>query len=1193
MVTGKQGRARKRMLWCDIRRTVRKSRGRFVSIVLLMALGAFALVGLTVAGPDMRATGKHYFDRYNAADLTVIGSLGIDASDEQAIEQVSGIAEVEYGYMKDMTITGTHDAVRVSSLPEDISTYEVVEGRLPQAADEVAVSQTVAQDHPVGSTIEFTEEPDVSGSDALARHEFTVVGEVNSAELISNLNMGQSQAGTGDLAGFAVVDESAFDSDVHMVARLRFDDTEGLDPYSQDYLDKVAAHKRELEDALEGRGEHRLTAVRAQFDDQIAEGQSELDDARKQLDNTAAQLDEAAAKISDARSEIASYEGELADAAAELASGHSKLDATWAQLQDAAGELDRGKSTLDTTQAQLAQAASALEAGRSELEERQAAYDEGVAAADAAQREIDARTEEFRAALAEQGLNLDALDELAAQAEQALAQADAVVEQAQAQVEGIQDAIDALDQNDPASAEDLATLRVQLAAVQEALKQAQALREGVEEQVAPITQAVATRDELAAMQDELDTKRDELAAASDQLAAARDELARKQQEYDAGFAAYEQGVASYNQALVTYRSGLAAWQAGAEELAAKTGDYEAARAQIDAAKQELAANEAAYEDGLAAYNDALPDAERKIANAEADLADARETRDTIDTPTYTVYNRREIPGAEGYTVYDTISEIVDSLALIFPYFLYFVAALVTFTTMARMVDEERINAGTLKALGYGDTDVIKKFAFYGAVAGLTGTVIGVIAGHTLLPLIVWAAYAHAFTLPMIELHVHAGVTVLAVVFCLIAAVLPAVAVAKRQLREKPAALLLPKPPAAGSKIMLEHVGPLWRRLSFTQKVTARNLFRYKSRALMTIVGVAGAAALLFTGFSVQHSVSGIGDRQFGELVDYDLIVAENGHVKDDEQAAINELLASDEVLSHAPIRYESVTKEAGEKGDTQPITLLVAQDGTDFVDYLTLQNRITGEALDLPANGAVISERLADLTGTQVGDTFTFTDADGIEREVRISGICEMYVTHFMFMSQSAYEKVMGQPYGSNAQVVKLVDASLASTQDMAARFMELDGVMGTVQNTMYINQVNTIVHSLNMIMVILIAVAGMLGIVIVYNLVTINVSERIRELSTIKVLGFYEHEVTMYIYRETIILSAIGVPVGWGIGHALQLYIIHAVPPEELMFNPACGVLALVMPVVVIAAVVAVMYVVVNHRLRHVDMLEALKSVD
>lgn len=1150
----------KRMLWRDIKRTVGKSRGRFVSIVLLMALGAFALVGLNVAGPDMRITGRHYFDTYNAADLTIIGGLGIDESDEAVIERASGISDVEYGYMKDVTVAGTHNAVRVSSLPERISQYEVVEGRLPEEADEVAISTTIADEHPVGSTIVFAEEEDVSGDYALVRHDFTVVGVVNSSEIVSNLNMGQSQAGTGDLAGFAVVTDDAFDVDYHMVARLRFDDTEGLDPYGQEYLDRVAAHKEELEELLEGRGAHRLAAVQGQFDEQIADGQAQVDDARAQLDDAAAELADASAQLADARELIVSYEGELADAAAQLADGRAALDATWGQLASAKVQLDDGRSQLAASERQLAAAARQLESGRQELAAKQQVYDEGVAEADAAQREIDAARAK--------------LEEGKGQYEQGIAQLEEAVRKTEE------------------AGGDATELKVQLDNLNRAYDAFMTV-DADPDTTGKDGGYTACTALLDASQAELDDKRGELAAAAEQLEAASAELSQKQQEYDAGYAAYQRGVASLNESLGAYRDGLSAWKAGAEELAEKAGDYKAAAAQIEEARTELARNEAAYEDGLARYNEELPGAEQEITDAEQELADAREARDSIDSPLYTVYNRREIPGSEGYTVYATISEIVDAIARIFPYFLYFVAALVTFTTMTRMVDEERINAGTLKALGYDDRDVIKKFSFYGAVAGLTGTVIGVLAGHTLLPLIVWAAYAHAYTMPPIELHVYPGVTLLAFAFCFIVAVLPAIIVAKREVREKPAALLLPKPPAAGSKILLERVGPVWRRLSFTQKVTARNLFRYKSRALMTIVGVAGAAALLFTGFSVQHSVGGIGDRQFGELIDYDLIVAEGTHVSDEEQAAISEVLASDEVSSYAPIRYESVSKEAGDKGDTQSITLLVAQDGMDLSDYIDLRNRVTGEPLSLPSDGAVISERLADLTGVEVGDTLTFKDADGVDREVRVSGICEMYVMHFMFMSESCYEQVFGQVFDSNAYVAKLADGSLSNTQTMAARFMGLDGVAGVVQNTMYINQVNTIVRSLNMIMGVLIVVAAMLAVVIVYNLVTINVSERIRELSTIKVLGFYEREVTMYIYRETILLSLIGVPVGWGAGRILQLYIIRAVPPEELMFNPACGALAFTMPVLVVAAVVIVMYFVVNRKLRNVDMLEALKSVD
>ena len=1245
----RSARAPKRMLWRDIRRTVARSRGRFISIVLLMALGSFALVGLKVAGPDMRATGETYFAAYNASDLTVIADLGLDADDEAAIERAGGIADVEYGYLKDMVVAGTHDAVRVGSAPERISRFEVVEGRLPEAADEIAVSQTLADGHPIGSVIAFDEEPDVSGSYALSSHEFTVVGVVNSSEVVSTVNMGQTQTGTGDLRGLAVVAPEAFGVDYHMVARLRFDDTVGLDPYSQDYLDRVAAHKEELEGLLADRPAARLATVRAQFDERIADGQAQVDEARAALDGAAATLADAATQLADGRARLAAGEDELADAADELAAGQAALDATGGELASARAQLDAGRAELEGSEETLRTAEAQLASARAELAERQAEYDETASTLADAQQRLDDSRAQLEVGRARYDAAVSDLEARLQQAREQLTAARQGAEQAAAAIAEIDAKLAALDAaGTPGAAADvpadpdaavpgtavpdaapdapdtealraeLEAKRAELAArLEEAQAAASRLEEAVPQLEAGLSQAQAARDaflsqdagtgadgapdggyravaaRLDAAQSELDAQRSGLDAAAGQLAAASARIEEQQRAYDAGCAAYRQGLAAYEAGLADYQAGLEAWRTGAEELAARSGDYRAAASELDAARAELAAREAEYADGLAAYDESLPEAQAQIADAEAELVDAARARDGIERPAYSVYNRRELPGAEGYTIYATISEIVDSLANIFPFFLYFVAALVTFTTMTRMVEEERLGAGTLKALGYDDADVIKKFAFYGAAAGLAGTAVGIACGHTVLPLIVWAAYAHAYTLPVIELHAHAGVTLLAVAFAFIAAVLPAVAAGMRTAREKPSELLVPRAPAAGSTILLERIPAIWHRLSFTHKVTARNLFRYKRRALMTVVGVAGAASLLFCGFAVQHSISGIGERQFGELIGYDLIVAENARVDASGRGQIDGLLSSAEVDDFSAIRYESLAKQAGDKGDTQQITLLVPEDPDSFSAYLTLQNRETGEALSLEGDGAVISERLATLTGVGVGDDFTFTDGDGVERTVRVSGVCEMYVTHFMFMSAQTYRQVFGSDPTTNAYVVKLADDSLGNVEEQAAAFMAADGVSGVVQNVMYINQVNIIVRSLNMIMTILIAIASMLTVVILYNLVTINVSERIRELSTIKVLGFRPREVTMYIYRETILLSAIGVPVGWAIGRWLQLYIITAVPPEETMFNPACGALAFIVPTAVIALVVLALYFAVSRRLARVDMLEALKSVD
>ena len=1133
-------RTKKTMLWRDILATFKKSRGRFLSIVCLIALGSFALVGLKVAGPDMRATSGEYFSSYDMADLAVIGDLGIDDNDEADIERASGIREVEYGYLKDVTIAGTNDAVRVESTPEHVSQFEVVDGRMPEADDEIALDSFMADDYPVGSTIEFSEKESASGSKTLKREAFTVVGHVSSMDIIADVNKGKTTVGTGDLSGYAVVSPSVFDVDYHMIARLTFDDTEGLDPYSAEYLSKVAAHKAELSDLLSDAPGRRLSVVRGEYDERIADGQREIDDARQQLADAKSTLD---------------------DAASQLADGRAQLSDAWAQLESAASQLADARGTLSSAKSQLAAAQAQLASTRDQLDDGWAEYNDGVSQlADAraqAQQQLEAAQEQI-------DLSRATLENGKAAYEQGIAQLQAVLA-------------------NPALPDD------QRAALQAQLDQTQAAYD----RFMNVDAGSKSGEEdggYTALVSQLDAAQRQL---NDQKAAGESQLAAKQDELDAAKAKLDAGETAYAEGLAQYQAKKAEYEAGVSEYNEGLVSYESGRASHDEAVETLAQKQSEYEDGLAEYNDALPDAEQAIADGEADLADARKERDKVERPSYDVDTRRETPGAEGYKTYDSVSEIVDSLADIFPYFLYLVAALVASTTMTRMVDEERINSGTLKALGYRDRDVMKKFVVYGAAAGGVGSVIGIALGHTLLPYIVYSAYAAKFSLPPIVLQWHLGVSVAALALGLAVAVVPAVLVAKRSLAEKPARLLLPKAPASGSKILLERIGLVWRHLNFTQKVTCRNLFRYKKRMVMTVVGVAGAVCLMFCGFAVRNSIDGLSDTQFGDIIGYDLIVAENNNVDANEQAAIEDELASSAVTDYSPIRYESVTKIAGDKGDEQSINLLVPADEETFTKYLDIRDRASGEAIPLSDDGAVISERLAKLLGVGVGDELTFKDSDGAERTTRVSGICEMYMEHFMFMSPAAYEKCFGTSMSTNAYVVTLADGSTAGTRAEAARFMDLGGVLGCVQSATLIDQINVIVKSLNKIMLVLIVVAVLLAVVIVYNLVTINVAERIRELSTIKVLGFFDNEVSMYIYRETIINSLLALPAGWLLGWLLQQYIITAVPPENVMFDPACGWLPFVVSALVVIAVVAVMYVVVNHRLKNVDMLEALKSVD
>lgn len=1153
-MTGSQGQ-RKTALVKDFRRSIAHSKGRFASILLLMALGSFALVGLFVTGPDMRATGATYFAAHGLADLTVISDYGLTSDDVAAIDGVTGASAIEYGSFKDVTVDGTTQAVRVMSAPAGVSRLELVGGRMPETDDEIALDSNLAGTFALGDTFGVTEKADApSGATSLTRNAFTVVGYVDSPEILSFVNMGQSTAGAGSLAGYAMVDQGVFDADVYTLARLRFSDAAGLDPYSDAYRDAVQAHKDELQGLLAARPQERLDEVRASGQQEIDDAQAQLDDAQAQLDDTGAQLSDASAQLDDAAAQIAAAKGELASSAS---AGRAQLDAAHERLASAAGQLSSARAQLDASKGQIDEGARQLADGQVELASQKAGLDGQQASFDQA------------AAAYEQGWESVSAGWQASQG--AWAQLDAVRDQIPDQVDHWQATVAA----DPTDAE----AATQLAAWTQR-----------QDQLAQLDELKASYDQLAAFAGSRDDLAQQLAQAHAAYDAAAATLSQKSSEladarvaYDAGEETYAQNYADYQDGVTAYQTALAFYR---QQLSAASDQILDAQSQLDAGRRE-------YEDNLDAFNEALPDAQSQITDAAAELAAARARLERLTMPSYETDTRREAPGSQAYATYDTISQIVDSLARVFPVLLYLVAALVTLSTMTRMVDEERVNSGTLKALGYSDADIAKKFVLYGALAGGVGAALGIVAGHTLMPWIVYTAYGHAFTLPPIQLGFYPGITAIALALAAVCSVLPAFVAVKRELLARPAELLLPKPPRGGSKIFLERLTPVWRRMSFTHKVTARNLFRYKQRMLMTVLGVAGAVCMLVAGFGVQHSISKMGTRQFDELLNYDMIVARTPTATDSQLADVDDLLESDAVAAHAPVRYESVSREGGANQDRQDVTLLVPQDDAALCDYVLLNDRTSGATLALPDEGAVISERLASLLGLQVGDTLDFTAADGGARSTTVAGISEMYMGHFMFMSREAYEACYGADFSSNADLVRLCDGSTTSVEDESARFMDLAGVRGVVQNTALEDQINTVVTSLDMIMTVLIVVATLLGIVIMYNLTNLNVSERMRELSTIKVLGFHTNEATMYIYRETIALTALGLLAGYALGVALHEYILVVVPPDEVMFNPALSAIEFAVPAAVVAAITVVLYFVVVYRLRHVDMLEALKSVE
>ncbi|AOF49826.1 ABC transporter permease [Tetragenococcus halophilus] len=982
----------KKKLWKDIRRSVTGSWGRFFSILSLMALGTFAFVGLKVTGPDMRATAENFYDQTNLADMTLTSTWGLDDSDQDLLAKADKLDKVEYGYLEDVTVKDTDTSMRIFSAPEDLSQYEVVKGNMPQNKNEIVLDYQQQGNYKIGDEIKLSQEEsedsddnEESAQDILDRTSYKVVGFVKSSEITETSNIGQTTVGTGQLDSYGVVPEENFDSDVYMIARMDFSDTQNLNAYSDNYDRLIRKHQKSVEELFADQDEKRLNDVKEDQQKEIDDGWDEINDTKQELADAQSQLEDAKDQIQDAQAEIDDNQAELDEEVTQAQS----------QIEDSQQQLEQGRSSVATAQ-------------------------------------------------------------------------------------------------NPAVAEE-----------------------------------------------ELRNKEAELTQAKNNLA---NEQAQGQQ-------------------------------------------------QLDQAQEELADQQEEYEENKADYEDQKQEADEEIPDKEQDLRDAQDELDDLEAPDYTFEDRKD--GNPGYKQYLENSQRVDILSNIFPVFLFAIAVLVSLTTMTRFVDEERINSGTLKALGYSNWDVKKKFVVYGIISSALGALIGTALGHTLLPTVIFEAYAASSTFDQVTLNFSPFYTFIGFGIAIICTTLPAYLVANRELKEKTAQLLVAKPPKKGSRILLERITPIWNRMSFTYKVTARNLFRYKKRMFMTIFGVAGCAALLVTGFGIRDSLTGIVDHQFDDLVKYDLIVSKTDDLSDDEQEQLDEKLDQSDISNDTDVHYEELNVRAGENNDTQDITMLVPDDERAFDQDVEMVNRQSQKQLSLPDDGAIFSEKLADLLGAEKGDTVSLDDEDGQSHSVKVAGVTEMYMGHYIYMNQEAYQNSFDSAGDPNGYLVTLNNTTQDNIDEQSSSFMDLDGVQGVVQSSAISEQIDNVIDGLNNVILVLITCATLLALVVIYNLTNINVSERIRELSTIKVLGFYDREVTMYIYRETILLSILGILAGYVVGYYLHGFIMQTLPPDDAMFSPGLQLSNFILSAGITLLITFILMFVIHRKLKNIDMLEALQSAD
>ncbi len=592
-----------------------------------------------------------------------------------------------------------------------------------------------------------------------------------------------------------------------------------------------------------------------------------------------------------------------------------------------------------------------------------------------------------------------------------------------------------------------------------------------------------------------------------------------------------------------------------------------------------------YNDGLAKYEEAKAESDQKLADARQQILDAEKKVAKLKKPTWYVFTRKDNPG---FSTYESDAYRIENVCKIFPVFFFLVAILVCLTTMTRMVEEERTQIGTLKALGYSKAAIASKFIVYSALASLSGSVVGIAAGSFIFPTVIYSAYEMLYKTPALKLQPMPEVWVLVTLCALVCTTAAALMACMAELRSNPAALMRPKAPKAGKRVLLERIPFIWKRLSFTRKVTVRNLFRYKKRIFMTILGIAGCTALTMAGFGIYSSISVILDKQYSEIFNYDLIVVLDSDAGEYTLETVDKALEEDENTTENVELYMKSLSYKG-IGDT---SLVVAKDTTKLADVVKFNDRVTGDPLELTDDGVIITERFAELSGLSAGDEFTFT-CGGEEITAKVSSVTENYTLHFVYMTENLYEKLCGAKPSYNTYFTIMKDTGDEAQKEMGERLMSLDGVQALSFVKDNRESFGNTVKNLNYVVILIIVSAAMLAFVVLYNLTNINITERIREIATIKVLGFYDNEVSAYVFRENILLTLIGDAIGLGAGVWLHRFVIQVAQTDSVMFGRTlplwCFAAAFVLTLIFALLVDFIMH----FRLKKVSMVESLKSVE
>ncbi len=1164
-------------------REIKSSFGRFMAIFAIIALGVGFFAGLKVTKQGMTATVQDYLDRHAFFDYRLLSTLGFDQEDVKAFASAEGVEAAEGALSFDIVYRledGSQGVAKTHSVTSRLNTLKLMAGRLPENGTECVADSNLFGESDIGSVIRLSEDNEAEDLEHFAYREYTVVGIARSP-LYIQYERGNTSLGTGRVDGYLYFSEDGFDVDYFTEVYVRFRQENGL--YSEGYrnfikeMDPVweelaaAAGRRRYEDIV-SEAEKELGEAEAEFLDKKAEGEQELADA--------------AGELADAEKELQEGEQALADAKQELAEAQQTLWEKRQELADAWNTITDGERQLTEAEQTLAEKEAELEEGDRELEEGWAQWHESDRALGEARQELSARQAQLKAGEEQLAAAREALaaggEESAAQIMDSLPPI--LTPEQQAAVAGLAAGLPAVAKGELS----LEAYLEQLSLLPEGDPLFGALKQGLAEAAgqlaAGFSEIEAKEQELAAGRAALEAADRELAQGERELAGARGQLQAGDREISEG----REALAQAREELEKNRQQLADARAEATdgERALAEGEQELADAAATVAEKEteLADGKREYEDGLREYEEAREEFEEKIAEGEQELADARKEIEDIQEPdTYVLGRDTNV----GYVCFESDSNIVEGIANLFPAFFFLVAALVCITTMNRMVEEQRTQIGVLKALGYGNGAVMSKYMVYSGLAAVGGCVFGFLLGTWGFPKVIWMCYGIMYNADPIFYVFSWKLAAISLAVALLCSLGTTWLSCRMELSSAAAALMRPKAPKAGKRVLLERVTFLWKRLGFLKKVSVRNIFRYKKRLFMMVLGISGCTALLVTGFGIKDSIADIAAKQFQEIQVYDIGVS----LKEDADESLTEKLEGLGAMGLGEflcVMEKNMDLLTGAGTKSLWLVTGTSESMPSFWRFETPQ----GEAIPYPGFGeAVISKKLAEDYDLEAGNRITLRDEDMRSLSVTVAAVYENYIYNYVHISEETWTELTGG--GPERRTLYLNLQEGADAHGLAAELMKLEQVSSVTVNADTMNRISRMMASLDIIVVVVILCAAGLAFIVLYNLTNINITERIREIATVKVLGFYKKETAAYVFRENVLLTLLGMALGLVLGHFLHRVIMNEIRVDLIAFDIWVSPLSYLYSGLLTLAFAWIVNKAMGGKLEGISMTESLKSVD